>query len=112
MSWPWSDDPPAWAKALGLQLQAIDAKLNRMIKGELQMAIDLSKLQDAASKQTTVTQSVVNLMQTLAAQIDAIPPSSDPATQAALDQIVQTLNDNDDALASAVTANTRTQAGQ
>jgi hypothetical protein len=76
------------------------------------MAIDLSKLQDEVTKSSTVTQSVVALIQNLAAQIDAIPASSDPTTQAALDQLVDTLNANDTALATAVTSGTRTPAGQ
>ena len=70
------------------------------------MAIDLTKLTAEVAANTTVTTSVEALVNNLAAQIAAIPPSSDPTTQAALDALVQTLNANDTGLAAAVVANT------
>jgi hypothetical protein len=42
----------------------------------------------------------------MAAQLAAIPPSSDPTTQAAIDGLKATLQANDDALADAVSKNT------
>jgi hypothetical protein len=48
----------------------------------------------------------INTGEVLAAQIAAIPPSNDPTTQAALDQLTATLTANDSGIAAAVTANT------
>ena len=70
------------------------------------MAIDLTALTAQVANNTTVTSSVVTLVNNLAAQIAAIPTSTDPVTQAALDQLTATLTSNDTAIASAVTANT------
>ena len=84
----------------------IIAKLNLIITQEKTMAIDLSKLQAEVTANTTVEQSVVALLGQLSAIIAAIPPSNDPVTQAALDQLTSTLSANDTALSAAVTANT------
>ena len=70
------------------------------------MAVDLTAVTAEVAKNTSVTGSVVALLQQLTALIKAIPPSSDPATQAALDQLTATLTANDGTLATAVTANT------
>ena len=70
------------------------------------MAVNLSSITAEVANNTSVTQSVVTLIQNLAAQIAAIPPSNDPTTQAALDQLTATLTANDSAIAAAVTANT------
>ncbi len=70
------------------------------------MAIDLTSLTAEVARNTSVEQSVVTLVNNLAAQIAAIPASTDPVTQAALDALKTTLSQNDDAIAAAVTANT------
>ena len=70
------------------------------------MAIDLTKLTAEVAANTTVTGSVVTLINNLSAQIKNIPPSNDPVTQAALDGLVSTLSQNDTTIASAVTSNT------
>lgn len=70
------------------------------------MAIDLTALTAEVANNTTVDAAVLALVKNLAAQIAAIPPSTDPTTQAALDGLVTTLKGNDAAIAAAVTANT------
>lgn len=70
------------------------------------MAIDLTALTAEVANNTAVDASIVQLVQNLAAQIAAIPPSTDPATQAALDALVTTLKANDSNIAAAVTKNT------
>jgi hypothetical protein len=78
-----------------------------VIKGKgTQMAINLDALTAEVQRNTDVEKSVLALVGNLVTQLNAIPPSSDPTTQAALDALKQTLSDNDDALAAAVTANT------
>lgn len=86
--------------------KAILAALTKIIKQEASMALDLTSITAEVQRNTSVTQSVVQLVQNLAAQIAAIPPSTDPQTQAALDALRTTLTQNDDAIAAAVTANT------
>lgn len=71
------------------------------------MAVDVSALTAEVQRNSDVTASVVQLVQNLAAQIAAIPTSTDPQTQAALDQLKDTLTQNDDAIAAAVVANTK-----
>jgi len=80
--------------------------LRSLLKQEAQMAVDLTAAKAEVAKNTTVTGSVVTLLQQLTALIQAIPPSSDPVTQAALDELVAALTTNDQTVADAVTANT------
>ena len=70
------------------------------------MAVNIDALTAEVANNSTVTGSVVTLLQKLAAEIAAIPPSTDPTTQAALDALTATLTSNDATIAAAVTANT------
>ena len=88
------------------RLTRIEIMLKATQTQETKMAVDLASLTAEVTRNTTVQQSVVALVQSLAAQIAAIPASSDPTTQAALDALKATLSSNDDAIAAAVTANT------
>jgi len=92
-------------KLLAGQVQIIGL-LKQLLKGETAMSIDLTKIQAEIAANTSVTQSVVTLVNTLATEIKNIPPSNDPQTQAALDSLVATLQANDQTLAAAVAANT------
>lgn len=105
MNWDWD--------SIGAKLDTIHANqlvilrlLLQLRTKEHEMAIDLSKLTAEVANNTTVEGSVVTLLNQLTAIIKAIPPSTDPTTQAALDQLTATLAANDTALAGAVTANT------
>ncbi len=80
--------------------------LNQLTQKETQMAIDLTAVTAEVANNTSVTNSVVQLLNNLTAIIKAIPPSNDPVTQAALDQLTATLTTNDKAAADAVVANT------
>ena len=70
------------------------------------MAIDVTAMTAEVANNTSVTNSVVTLLQNLSALIAAIPASTDPVTQAALDQLTATLAGNDSTIAAAVVANT------
>ncbi len=70
------------------------------------MAIDLTTLTTEVTNNSTVTASVVALLDNLTTIIKNIPPSNDTTTQAALDLLTKTITDNDAAIAAAVTANT------
>jgi len=70
------------------------------------MAISLSAITAEVTNNTSVTNSVVALLNNLTALIKAIPPSTDPTTQAALDALTSTLTANDGTIAAAVTSNT------
>lgn len=109
---------PPMLNKIYLLLQTIHANqrlmiglLRSMLRDEENMALDLTKLQAEITNNTTVTGSVVTLVQKLAAEIAAIPPSTDPTTQAALDALTATLTANDGTIAAAVTANTSTATG-
>ena len=80
--------------------------LKQLLKQENQMAIDLTAVTAEVANNTSVTSSVVTLLGNLTALIKAIPPSTDPVTQAALDQLTATLSANDTSVAAAVVANT------
>lgn len=70
------------------------------------MAVDFTALQTEVAAQTTVIGSVTALLKQLHDQLAAIPPSTDPATQAAIDSIKASIAANDKTLADAVVANT------
>ena len=72
------------------------------------MAIDLTNLRKEVQDLKDETDSAVALITGLADQISSIPQSKDKATQAALDDLVQQLNDNALPLANAIKANTVT----
>ena len=61
----------------------------------------LANLQAAVAQQTTVTQSVLTLLTTMAAEIAAASPTGD---NPAIDAVVTTMNANAASLAAAVTA--------
>ena len=87
------------------KLRLIEILINRLSKQETTMAIDLTKLTAEVAANTSVTSSVVALVQQLAAQVAGIT-TTDPATQAQLDALVAQLQGNDTSIAAAVTANT------
>jgi hypothetical protein len=87
-------------------LTRIDANVTRLLAKETAMALDLTTLTAEVAKNTTVEGSVVTLLAQLTQIIKAAPPSSDPTTQAVLDQLATTLGSNDTAIAAAVVANT------
>lgn len=93
-------------RSITQQLARINAKLDQISNKEATMAIDLTKITAEVANNTAVDASIEQLVQNLAAQIAAIPVSTDPATQAALDQLAATLGSNDSAIAAAVVANT------
>ncbi len=70
------------------------------------MTVALDAMAAAVAADTTVIGSVQTLLTQLTAMIAAIPPSTDPTTQAALDALTTTLQGNNSALAAAVAANT------
>jgi hypothetical protein len=95
-----------WPSDIYTLLTRIDANVTRLLAKETAMALDLTTLTAEVSRNTTVEQSVVALLGQLTAIIKTIPPSTDPTTQAALEQLAATLSGNDTAIAAAVTANT------
>lgn len=88
-------------------LDRIERKINRLLRETGTMAIDLTALTAEVANNTAVDTSVEQLVQNLAAQIAALSAASaDPATKAALNTLVATLQNNDTAIAAAVTKNT------
>lgn len=87
------------------QLDRIEQKLDmltfRMVQGEKKIMADLTGLTAEVARNTTVEASALALIQGLAAQITAA--GTDPV---ALKAITDQLTQNDNALATAVAANT------
>jgi uncharacterized coiled-coil protein SlyX len=108
MSLSWWDVATQRHWSLDTRVAALEARVAVLEKLEKTMAIDLTKLTTEVSNNSTVTASVVALVNLLSAEIKAIPPSTDPTTQAALDVLTSTLAANDNTIAAAVTANTTT----
>ena len=67
------------------------------------MTISLDALTAEMAKNTDASGKVIALLQKLVAEIQAIPASTDPVTQAALDALTTTLTANDSAIAAEVT---------
>jgi hypothetical protein len=87
------------------QLQTF-GMLQQLQQEEAQMAIDLTSITAEVTNNTSVSNSVVTLLQNLTTIIQNIPQSTDPTTQAALDQLTALLTNNDSNVAAAVVANT------
>jgi hypothetical protein len=107
----WSGHISQKLDNLTLTVQKLTAMVQQLITQEAKMAIDLTAITAEVANNTTVTASVEQLVTNLVAQIAAIPPSTDPVTQAALDALTSTLSANDTSIAAAVTQNTPVPAG-
>ena len=87
------------------------AASSKIVTEEAKMAVDLTSLTAEVANNTTVTGSIVQVVNNLVAALAAIPPSNDPTTQAALDALRTTLATNDSAIAAAVVTGTPVPAG-
>ncbi len=85
--------------------RTIIGMLQRILKEERAMAIDLTGLTAKVAKVQGAEDSAVALLEGLTAYIKSIPPSNDPATQAALDDLASKLDVGADGLSAAVVAN-------
>jgi hypothetical protein len=95
-----------WFSRLDAKLNNISAQLNILIRMEKQMAVDFTAINAEVARQTTVDASIETLLAQVAAALAAIPKSSDPVTQAALDAVVAGIKSNNDAIVASVVANT------
>jgi hypothetical protein len=114
--WPWTK--PVFAVNIPADWFSGFTDADRKTLGEILTAVqslqaqgktilmDLTALTTEVGNNTTVTQSVVALVNNLAAQIAAAS-----GNQTQLNALVATLQANDAAIAAAVTANTPTPAG-
>lgn len=108
---PWDEAPP-WAIELREMLALV---LRTERRTESEMALDFTKIIAAAAAQTTVTNSVLQTLQSLGAkvadlstQLAAALAANDPvaaaAVQTQLDALATGIQANDDQLAAAVVA--------
>ena len=84
-------------------LETILTNTERLIVMSTTTTNSLANLQAAVANETTVDQSVLTLLTTLAAEIAAASPTGD---NPAIDSVVATMTANAAALSAAVTANT------
>jgi hypothetical protein len=82
------------------------AMLSLLINQEAKMAIDLTSITASVATQTTVDASIVQLCDNITAALAAIPPSTDPVTQAAIVALQATIDTNNAAIAADVVKNT------
>jgi hypothetical protein len=80
--------------------------LNRILNQETAMALDLTAITANVANQTSVDASIMTLLDNVAAALAAIPASTDPTTQAAIDQLSTLISGNNDAIAADVKKNT------
>jgi hypothetical protein len=107
MTWWWGSDIYSLLDTLHANQLRMLSLLDQILTKEKTMAVDLNKLTAEVAANTDATTSVVKLLNNLTQIIKSFPPSTDPVTQAALDNLVATLAGNDQAIAIAVTANTQ-----
>lgn len=86
-------------------LQTILTNTERLIEMSTTTTNSLANLQAAVAAETTVNQSVLALLTTLAAELQAASPTGD---NPAIDAVVATMTANAASLSAAVTANTPT----
>jgi hypothetical protein len=89
-------------QSINSRLDTITTMLRQLLKQEAQLAIDLTAATAEIANNTSVEASAVLAIKTLTNLLTAIPPSTDPVTQAALDNLVATLKANDTTLGAAV----------
>ena len=82
------------------------AMLGSLLTKEAKMAIDLTSITASVATQTTVNASITQLLDNVTAALAAIPPSTDPATQAAITALQTTIDTNNAAIAADVVKNT------
>lgn len=88
------------------QLNRIESKMNTLLGIEVAQMAQIEDLQAEVNENTDVTQSAITLMNGLSQQLKDALASNDPAAvQAVIDQLDQNTN----SLAAAVTANTPAQ---
>ncbi len=81
--------------------------LKTLLTKEAKMAVDLTALTAAVAANADVETKVEAMVSHLVDLLNAIPPSSDPVTQAALDGLSAALEDSTAKLAALVVADTR-----
>jgi hypothetical protein len=84
-------------------LKRIEGQLSLIIQQGERIMSALTDLQTAVANETTIDQSVITLLQTLAADLAAALANNDTA---AIQAVVATMQQNATALAAAVSANT------
>jgi len=106
MSWWWADD------YIVASLQRIEARqaamlrlLNQLVTQENRMAINLDAINAAVTQTQGVEDSTLTYVQQVVAYINSLPPSNDPATQAALDDLTAKLTAKANETAAAIAAN-------
>ncbi len=102
----WYNEDRALLETIHANQFVMLGMLRQILKQEKQVALDFTAATAEIARQTTVDASIEALLVQVVAALAAIPPSNDPATQAALDEVVAGLKANNDGIVASVTANT------
>ena len=89
--------------ALNAKIDNLMDLVNQLITNQKKIMLDVTALQTAVANETSLDQSVITLLNTLASELQAANNNNDQAT---INGIVATMQQNATALAAAVAANT------
>ena len=94
-----------WERVFG-QLDRIEWKLDRLMRGARTMADDFSAMEAAIAEQTTVAKSVETLLDELVQMIDDLKVGASPSQQAKIDELTAGITANTEVLKAAVVQGT------
>ena len=100
---PQSLSPQQWFQVLNVRLARIEAKINAIQNGEVKTMATLDDIRTAVASETSTVAAVTTLLQSLSQQLKDALASEDPA---AIQSLVDQINQNANVLANAVAANT------
>jgi len=100
---PQSLSPQQWFQVLNVRLARIEAKINAIRNGETKTMATLDDIRTAVASETNTVNAVTTLLQSLSQQLKDALASEDPA---AIQSLVDQINQNANVLANAVAANT------
>jgi hypothetical protein len=89
-------------RAINDRLDVLTRLIRQILQEDKQMAIDLTAQTAAIAANTSAVNSAAAAITMIEGLLNAIPPSNDPVTQAAIDNLTATLNANNATLAAAV----------
>ncbi len=97
-----------WEKleAIHREVHEIRRLLAKLVKQEDRIMIDLTAITKSVADQKTVDDSIIALLDNVVAALAAIPTSNDPVTQAAIDALQKTLDENNAEISAAVLKDT------
>lgn len=95
--------PASYSESINANIDKLMGLVNLLLTNQKKIMLDVTALQTAVANETTLDQSVITLLNTLASELQA---ANDAGDQTTINSIVATMQQNATALAAAVAANT------